>query len=481
MIEKVRNYIKQYNMLVPGDTVVTGVSGGADSLCLLFMLKEFAQEMSLKLAVVHVNHGIREEAAEDAAYVKKICEELDVPFYLKEADVEEIAKSQGISTEEAGRNVRYAAFAEVLAQLTGGEQFSGEEQRVGGKQFAGGTQGKIAVAHNANDRAETMLFHLFRGTGLTGLSGIKPVRGQIIRPLLCLDREEIEQYLAKKQITFCIDRTNNEDTYTRNKIRHHILPFAENDICTGAVAHMNQTAEMLLETEEFLREQTVRIYNEIAEEKENGVYISVKDFLRQPKLMQKRMLLLCMEKIAAGRRDIGLVHIEDMCSLFTKEGNKEQMLPYGMTARREFEKVFIGVNRPADFDMLIDEKNISIPGEVEIKGVGVFEFSVFEYDKSKIIPEKTYTKWLDYDKIKKSLVLRTRQTGDYLTINEALSKKTLKKYYIEEKIPRNERENLYVLADGSHIVWVPGYRISQYYKISPETKNILQVHLRGGQ
>ena len=126
MIEKVRNYIKQYNMLVPGDTVVTGVSGGADSLCLLFMLKEFAQEMSLKLAVVHVNHGIREEAAEDAAYVKKICEELDVPFYLKEADVEEIAKSQGISTEEAGRNVRYAAFAEVLAQLTGGEQFSGE-------------------------------------------------------------------------------------------------------------------------------------------------------------------------------------------------------------------------------------------------------------------------------------------------------------------------------------------------------------------
>ena len=167
--------------------------------------------------------------------------------------------------------------------------------------------------------------------------------------------------------------------------------------------------------------------------------------------------------------------------MFTKEGNKEQMLPYGMTARREFEKVFIGVNRPADFDMLIDEKNISIPGEVEIKGVGVFEFSVFEYDKSKIIPEKTYTKWLDYDKIKKSLVLRTRQTGDYLTINEALSKKTLKKYYIEEKIPRNERENLYVLADGSHIVWVPGYRISQYYKISPETKNILQVHLRGGQ
>lgn len=462
MIEKVRNYMQQYKMLVPGDTVVTGVSGGADSLCLLFMLKEFAEEMSLQLAVVHVNHGIREEAGEDAVYVEKICKELEVPFFLKETDVEAIAKSQGISTEEAGRNVRYEAFYEVLKQLNAEEQ------------------GKIAVAHNANDRAETMLFHLFRGTGLTGLSGIKPVRDRIIRPLLCLDREEIEQYLEKKEVTFCIDRTNNEDTYTRNKIRHHILPFAENNICTGAVSHMNRTAEMLLETEEFLREQTISIYNKIVEEKGNSVYVSVKEFINQPRLLQKRILLLCMEKIAAGRRDIGLVHIENILSLFTKEGNKELALPYGMSARRDFEKIFIGADSSKEIKKVSGEIEVLIPGEIEIEGIGVLEFRVFEYDKSKIIPEKTYTKWLDYDKIEKSLVLRTRQTGDYLTINKTLSKKTLKKYFIEEKIPKNERENIYVLADGSHIIWVPGHRISQYYKITSETRNILQVHLRGG-
>ncbi len=462
MIEKVRNYMQQYKMLVPGDTVVTGVSGGADSLCLLFMLKEFAEEMSLQLAVVHVNHGIREEADEDAVYVEKICKELKVPFFLKETDVEAIAKSQGISTEEAGRNVRYEAFYEVLKQLNAEEQ------------------GKIAVAHNANDRAETMLFHLFRGTGLTGLSGIKPVRDRIIRPLLCLDREEIEQYLEKKEVTFCIDRTNNEDTYTRNKIRHHILPFAENNICTGAVSHMNRTAEMLLETEEFLREQTISIYNKIVEEKGNSVYVSVKEFINQPRLLQKRILLLCMEKIAAGRRDIGLVHIENILSLFTKEGNKELALPYGMSARRDFEKIFIGADSSKEIKKVSGEIEVLIPGEIEIEGIGVLEFRVFEYDKSKIIPEKTYTKWLDYDKIEKSLVLRTRQTGDYLTINKILSKKTLKKYFIEEKIPKNERENIYVLADGSHIIWVPGHRISQYYKITSETRNILQVHLRGG-
>ena len=239
MIEKVKNYVKQYKMLVPGDIVVAGVSGGADSLCLLFMLKELAEEIPLQLAVVHVNHGIRKEAEEDAAYVEQICKGLNVPFFLKEADVEAIAKSQGISTEEAGRNVRYEAFSEVLTQFTEGELHTFSKK------------GKIAVAHTANDRAETMLFHLFRGTGLTGLSGIKPVRDRVIRPLLCLDREEIERYLEKKEIAFCIDRTNNEDTYTRNKIRHHILPFAEKNICTGTVSHMNKTAEMLLETEEF--------------------------------------------------------------------------------------------------------------------------------------------------------------------------------------------------------------------------------------
>ena len=479
MIEKVKNYIKQYNMLEPGDTVVAGVSGGADSLCLLFLLKEFAKDMPLQLAVVHVNHGIREEAGKDAAYVKQICEKLDVPFFLKEVNVEKIAKQQGISTEEAGRNVRYEAFSEVLTLLTKDEQFTK------GKQFTKCKTGKIAVAHNANDRAETMLFHLFRGTGLTGLSGIKPVRGQIIRPLLCLDRKEIEQYMTKKEIAFCIDRTNNEDTYTRNKIRHHILPFAENNISTGAIGHMNQTAEMVLETEEFLWEQTVKIYEVIAEEKEDGIYIPVKDFMKQPKLLQKRILLLCMEKMAAGRRDIGQIHIEDMLALFTKAGNKEQNLPYGMTARREFDKVYIGTDRERragkknEIGREVREIEIPIPGEIEIEGIGVLEFSVFEYDKSKIIPEKTYTKWFDCDKIVKSLVLRTRQTGDYLTINKALSKKTLKKYFIEEKISKNERDNLYVLAEGNHILWVPGYRISHYYKVSPETKNILQVHFRG--
>ena len=478
MIEKVRKYVEQYGMLSPNDIVVAGVSGGADSLCLLFLLHEFAKEMPLNIAAVHVNHKLRKEAKEDAAYVKQICTELEVPFFLKEFDVEKLAKEQGISTEEAGRNVRYQAFYEVLGQCLRAEEDK-EAGMASGRFPAAGGRGKIAVAHTANDRAETMLFHLFRGTGLTGLSGIKPVREQIIRPLLCLERAEIEKYLEEKGTAFCIDRTNCEDTYTRNKIRHHILPYAKENICDGTVSHMNRTAEMLLETEEFLQEQTLQVYQKVTERQETGSYIAVKEFRDLHVLLQKRILLLCMEEVKAGRKDIGAIHIEAVRELFYKEGNKEQSLPNGICARREFDKVFIG--KQAEAEKNSETKQVHIPGEIEIEGIGVFEFTCLEYDKSKIIPEKTYTKWFDYDKIIKSLVLRTRQTGDYLTIDEALSKKTLKKYLIQEKVPQRERDKTYVLADGNHILWVIGYRISQYYKVGPRTKKILQVRLRGGK
>jgi len=182
MIEKVFRYIQKYQMIKEGDTIVAGISGGADSVCLLFVLTEIRKRIPFHLAVVHVNHGIRMEAKEDAEYVRLLCAKQKIPFYLKEADVKVYAKEQGLSEEEAGRIIRYRAFKEVLLK---------ERDNEGGK---------IAVAHNSNDCAETMLFNLFRGTGLKGLIGIKPVKGNIIRPILCLERKEIEEYLVKNNI-----------------------------------------------------------------------------------------------------------------------------------------------------------------------------------------------------------------------------------------------------------------------------------------
>ena len=194
-------------MAEAGDSIVAGVSGGADSVCLLLILCSLSRKLDLQLAVVHVDHGIRQEAVEDAAYVRQLCEEMKVPFFLVKKDVPRYAAARHLSLEEAGRQIRYQAFREAAKKLNGRGAV------------------KIAVAHNANDRAETMLFHLFRGTGLTGLGSIRPVRDGIIRPLLGLQRTEIEAYLEEEGRAYCKDKTNEEDTYTRNRIRRQPKSF----------------------------------------------------------------------------------------------------------------------------------------------------------------------------------------------------------------------------------------------------------------
>lgn len=491
IFQRVKRYINKYHMIAPGDTIVAGVSGGADSVCLFLMLCALAEEMDFRLVVVHVNHKIRPEAAADAAYVEALCKDKGIPFILVEEDVRAYAKERRLSEEEAGREVRYQAFEEALGKY-GPVGVSGRDAGEEGKGC-----GRIAVAHNANDRAETMLFHLFRGTGLTGAGGIRPVRGHIIRPLLCLQREEIEEYLGRKGISFCIDQTNSEDTYTRNRIRSHILPFAEKEICAGAVRHMCGAGDLFQEADAYIRRQAGKAYGncKIRADAEEIVLDAGKLQKEEP-FIRKQIFLQCLEGLAEGRKDVTSVHVESLEGLLGKQGSKRVILPYGLKARKEYGSFIIYKEKEPHKG----RENVLLPEiaiewrdlrrqtkEWNIPGLGRVEFAVFckeeisfFREKSEIIPQKTYTKWLDYDRITKSLVFRTRKTGDYLTINKEFSKKKLKDYMIEMKIPKDDRENLYVLADGSHIIWVPGYRISEYYKITGETKYILRVQLRGG-
>ena len=232
---KVLSYCRRHKMFQTGDRVVLGVSGGADSICLLFVLLALQEQLGIHLHVVHVNHGLRSDAAEDAAYVESLCKVRNIPFGLVEIRLEEMARQWGASCEEAGRIARYQAFEEACEkwQCT-----------------------KIAVAHNSNDRAETMLFHLFRGTGLRGMAGILPVRDCIVRPLLCLRREEIEAYLQDRGIGFRSDSTNDTDDFTRNRIRHHILPYVQQNIAEAVISNMCRAGDIFAEEEAYLEEQT---------------------------------------------------------------------------------------------------------------------------------------------------------------------------------------------------------------------------------
>ena len=517
--ETVKKYMGAHGMAEPGDCIAAGVSGGADSVCMLHLLVRLQKDIPFRLAVVHVNHGMRAEAAEDAAFVKKLCAQWDIPFYLREVDMAGYAVSHRLSLEEAGRVLRYRAFQEVLLEISAGDR------------------SRIAVAHNADDRAETMLFHMFRGSGLKGLSSIRPVRESVIRPLLCVDRGQIETYLAAAGLGWREDASNGEDAYARNKIRHHILPYAQQEICGRAVSHMGELADILAQTEDYLAQETERLYDicvrEDTERKPGGksavgtageignlygeIKIELTKFCAEDVVMRKRILLRALERLTPYRKDITARHIAGLMELTEKEGSKELSLPYGIRAVKEYDTLFLRRKEETEGDLgrqqaqeadrpgrqsaapsddlpeiCIAESSLT-PGtavEYEVPGTGSFTFILWEaaflpgasffYRKEQNIPENRYTKWFDYDKITTSLLLRTRQPGDYLTIDDALHTQSVKQYMINEKIPKAKRDGMYLLADGTHILWVPGHRVSRQYRVEKNTRRILEVRLRGG-
>lgn len=462
MKEKILHYMQQYHMTQPGDRVILGVSGGADSVCLLLVLSECAEDLGIALSVVHVHHGLRKEADEEETYVRALCAARSIPFLPVHADVRGLALQQKLSCEEAGRLARYQAFAAAAAAY--------QDRQV-----------KIAVAHHRNDCAETVLFHLFRGSGMAGLAGIRPVRENIIRPLLCVSREEIEQYLYKNGISYCMDASNEGDAYTRNRIRHHIIPYAEQQICQGSVLHITQAAEVIAETEGYLEELTEQACQRCLiemQETGKGIALNIVTLMSEHAVMQKRILHAMVKQASGSAKDISAVHIEKLMGLLTAQGSRQLSLPHGLVVRKEYDRLLFLTGIRQELTGRQDQMAlypVTIPGRIELPDGKVLEFQRFPHEKTQIIPQKAYTKWFDYDKIEKSLIVRRRCTGDFLTIDSYLSHQTLKKYMIQEKIPKEHRDCIYVLADGAHILWVIGHRISQYYKVDENTKNILQV------
>lgn len=439
---------------------MAGVSGGADSVCLLFVLLEIRRRIPFSIRVVHVNHGIRPQAPLDAGYVRTLCEKWELPFFLVEEDIRRLAREHGRSVEEEGRAVRYQAFERAL----------------------GNAPGRIAVAHNSNDRAETMLFHLFRGTGLTGMSGIRPVNGKIIRPLLCLERREIEQWLMERNISFCQDATNDQDIYTRNRIRHHILPCAEQEVSQRAVSHMCRAADQLLMAESYISRQTDEAMGRCVRNgpaPQSRIEIDLPAFFREDDYLRGRILLACLEQVAGSRKNITSTHIRGIETLFQGTGSREMHLPGALRVYKEYDLGMIQKGAPEEknaFPVRAESFPVSIPGTVRLPEAGRVEFTVFTRNNSQRIPQKTYTKWFDYDKIASVLTFRTKRAGDYLTINRNMGRKSLQDYFVNEKVPAARRDRILVLAEGSHILWVPGLRISEYYKVDDTTRRILQVN-----
>lgn len=480
MIKEVVEYIEKNNMLQHGDKVVVGVSGGADSVCLLNVLYEIRKKYNLTLYVVHVNHGIRgTEALRDEQFVENMAKSMDVYYESRHVDVPNIAKELKQTEEEAGRICRYKIFDEIC-------------DSVGAN--------KIAVAHNLNDNSETVLFNLFRGSKLKGLTGISPIRGKIIRPLLCCTRTQIEKYLSEKNVGYCVDSTNNDNEYSRNKIRLDLLPFIKEHINPKAEYNIAGAASGLSEVYEYINAQAQDMYNQVVSQ--NILLNRAKDL---PKVLLKEVIRQWIDNNIGKLKDITGTHIEMVADLLENQVSKQINLPYNMTFVKTYKGIELhifnedntiktGEKSPANAtskdnklsagatannkklsNNIVKKENEVLVKDNILNSTAHFQLSLEnqQLDRENI-PDLVYTKWLDYDKINE-LTVRTKMAGDYIVINKKGGRKNLKKFFVDSKIPKETRDNILLLADGSEIVWIVGYRISEKYKVTKETKNILKI------
>ena len=510
MIEKIRRYIKENEMLKQGDRVVLGVSGGADSTDLLEVFCVLRKEYELSLFVVHINHGIRQEASDDAKYVEELCIKHNVPFFLFEEDIPKMAADKRLSFEEAGRLYRYECFYKVMAE-------------------SGAT--KLAVAHHMDDQAETVLFHLVRGTDIAGMTGMSPVsvlsignalcdnknEMYIIRPLLCLRRKEITDYLLENGISWQEDATNSDDTYARNRLRNKVLPEL-NMINDRAVSHIADFSYLAAEYDEYIKKQALSF---IAGETE-GYRVQREHLRNEDKVIIKRVLYELLTGIAGARKDITGEHIEALCGLIGLQSGRSIDLPYGVTAYNSYEWLVFekktqslknadgsndsgmpldNTGGSCDNGMPLDnsggssDNGMLLELEISIESIkreGMIEIMLSEKEKliMRIIAvssaqanekdnsekfEKNYTKYFDCDTIGDTLYIRNHKTDDYMIYDVSGHRKKLSKLFKDIKLPAKARKTQLLLADGSEILWVIGQRRCETHLITDATERILEV------
>lgn len=447
-ILKVKKYIEDNNLINSGDKIVVGVSGGADSVCLLSILNELKNIFNFTLKVVHINHLIRKDALEDAVFVEKLCDNLDIPFYYYEKDIEKMAKELHISCEDAGRRFRYQAFNEIAKK-----------------------DGKIAVAHNRNDKVETFFFNLFRGSGINGLCSIKVKRDNIIRPILCLDRIEIEDYLNRKGLTFKIDSTNATTLYTRNKIRNKVIPYVKEEIHSNVVGNVSNTIEIMEEVNEFFNElvddfcnKNVSFYNEY-------ISIDLEIFNLQKNIIKRLVLLKAIEYFVPDRKDISSKNILDIIDICTKNGKKEIQLLNNLKAVKNYGILYIHK------ETIIPKIEVFEKTETYLKtSDGNFVLEVIDADKINFEEILNFRddniKFFDLDKIDLNhLSVDFVYDSAYIYINNSNKPKKLKDYFNSEKI----KGNVPVFSCDDNVLWVVGHRISDYYKVTKDSKKILKI------
>lgn len=474
LLGQLRETIQDHQMFAEGDTVVVGVSGGPDSLCLLHALRRLQDGLGITLHVAHLEHGIRgEESRADAAYVETLAEQWELPFTVEYRDVPGYATRHKLAIEEAARRVRYSFLGTV-------------GRKVGAK--------CVAVGHNADDDVETILMHWMRGSGLGGLRGILPVQTlgsepwwsgpalKVVRPLLEIPRREIAAYCREQDLQPRFDRSNLDLTYHRNRIRHALIPQLEGfnprirDV-------LRRSSRVITDDYDYLRTQTLQAWDRLAQESEGAITFPLEPWLELHPSLQRQLLREAIHRLRKSLRDIDWVHVEQPRLAVEEKGTGTRItLPQGLFLFKGYDEFVIGETLPwPDLPLLTEpEVPVNVPGTTLLPS-SKWQVQA-EIMKRADMPDQAlenkdpWQAYLDANQIGTSLILRGRRTGDrFQPLGMEGKAKDLNEFMINTKIPRHLRDHVPLVVSTEHIVWVAGWRIDERAKITEETTQVLHL------
>ena len=487
MINRIYDYMVHNRMIESGSRVLAAVSGGADSMCLLEVLRELQDRTGICLRVFHVHHGLRQSAEGDLVYVSEFCEAAGIPFEAVRVDASGYAAEKGLSVEEAARHLRYEALEEAAKRWDKEEALkeAGNRRKTEAAPQEEKNKCRIAVAHHIEDQAETVLFNLVRGSRLTGMRGMLPVNGRIIRPLLMCSRAQIEEFLEGRGVSWREDETNEDIRYARNLLRREVMPLLR-QVNAGVAEHIAKAAEEAAEAEEFLRSEPERAFEAcctvqasegpqpdlpkdinakqpasgVNREQEQFFVLSIPELMREEPLIRRRVVYAVIAKAAGRKKDLLDAHVRAVLELARKNGNGRLDVLGGVCVEKLYDKMLFyagpGGRIGGSGQETVRAKSAAVSSRTWPMEAAEYSCRVFDFDGDlSAVPRNQYTKWLDYDKIGTFPSFRPRRKGDRITLDESGRSKTVARYMIDTKVPPELRYRIILPAADGVILWIP--------------------------
>ena len=463
--------LRTYHMIQKGDAVLVAVSGGADSVALLYILLELAPKYSLRLAIAHLNHCLREkESDRDQAFVASLAEQLELPFYTGREDVPRYQKQHRLSLEDAARQVRYRFYDSIAAKYG---------------------YAKIALGHHGDDNAELVLMNLMRGSGPLGLSGMSPVRGnRIVRPLIKLKRSEIMDYVAVKKLDYVTDSSNWDLKFHRNKIRARLIPLLQSGYNPKLIDSLNRLTAIVGAEEAWIEDLIQPIYEKaIVFKEKNKLGLSIATLNQQPLAVRRRLIRKAISDVKGNLRRMTFDHVESACHLaqigpiyglldlpdrigIQRDNTVLTISSEDPNLRRPYSASFLSKTRDYEYQL-------SEPGIIFIEEAAV-QISFSEIPKAQLPDLDRFghrIAFFDMDRIQFPLVIRNFRPGDRFSPLGLDGSQKLKKFFIEHKVSRPERAKCPIVLSQQRVIWVAGHRLDNSAKISPQTRRILKAEL----